>query len=240
MGTRQPGPRLGTSRRAQLALAHGRKPNALATLWYAYSGHNGEDVVLQGQMEWANFLLVESTPKVLSVDYAPRPNILGGTAHAALASIVAYTFERASEWHVLHAAEPDQKQVLLADISKVPSKTLIRAAQDVGAIVVVRTKADFQAQALLLSNWARALSWIAAARCHGLSDMQEKACSTIRATGPMTLRDVQRDALDPHAFALAVAAMFRLVQQGRLACDLHLHPLSLNTKFSLSRETGDV
>lgn len=242
MASKNIGARPATSRRKSFAQQNNKPGNAFATLWQAYSGHNDRDVLLETQLEWANFLWAEATPNVRSCDYAPSQRALLADGPCKLASIAIFN-DGSAEWHVTSGDSAVPSQATPTNVSSSSPnphmRTLISAAQGAGASLVVRSTRDFQSHSLLLSNWSRALSWISAARYHGLSDLQSDLLCEVRNTGQLSLSEAIRCRSDPSLRPLIIAAVFRLVQMGRLFSDLHLNPLSLSTVISAVHHEHD-
>lgn len=234
MASKNAGARPATSRRKSFAQQNNKPGNACATLWQAYSGHNDRDVLLETQLEWANFLWVEATPNVHSCDYAPSRKDLLADGGYKLASIAIFK-DGFAEWHV---TLDDRDALSRAAHTNVPSSpsphllALMSAAKAAGASLEVRSTGAFQSRSLLLANWSRALSWISAARYHCLSDLQNDLLCAVRNVGQLSLGEAIRCRSDPGLRPLIIAAVFRLIQMGRLSSDLHLNPLSLSTVIS--------
>ena len=234
MASKSVGARPATSRRKSFAQKNNKPGSAFATLWQAYSGHNDSDVLLETQLEWANFLWVEATPNVSSCDYAPSQNDLLADGEYKLASIAIFN-DGSAEWHVIGSDRAVRRDALHTNVSSTQSPhlvTLMSAAKAAGASLEVRSTDAFQSNSLLLSNWSRALSWISAARYHGLSDLQNDLLCAVRGVGQLSLDEATRCRSDPGLQSLIIAAVFRLIQMGRLSSDLHLNPLSLSTVIS--------
>lgn len=234
MASKNAGARPATSRRKSFAQQNNKPGNAFATLWQAYSGHNDSDVLLETQLEWANFLWVEATPNVRSCDYAPSQKDLLADGGYKLASIAIFK-DGSVEWHVTINDRDAPSRAAPTNVPSSPSPHLLilmSAAKAAGASLEVRSTEAFQSNSLLLSNWSRALSWISAARYHGLSDLQNDLLCAVRSAGQLSLDEAVCCRPEPSLRPLIIAAAFRLVQMGRLVSDLHLNPLSRSTVFS--------
>ncbi|CAB3662964.1 hypothetical protein LMG3441_00658 [Achromobacter kerstersii] len=220
--------RPGTSRRVNLARAHNKSGNPAATLWYVYSGHSASDWVLEGQLEWANYLWLEATPRVSAVNYAPAHSVPRSVSKLVVST--ALFADGMTEWHAVfddtataHFTEAAEHDIRLASL-----KLAAKAATAAGARLVCRTKSDIQARSLLLGNWARAISWIAACRDHPLDPSMVEVASVMRACRTATLETLTNE-LGHLEIPKLYAAIFRLIQIGRLEADLDLEPLSRRT-----------
>lgn len=220
--------RPGTSRRVAMARAHNKTGNPAATLWYVYSGHTESDWVLEGQLAWANFLWLESTPRLSAVNYAPAHTVPQSVSK--LVTSTARFEDGRSEWHAVFddtsAFKPLEsgRQDSRLDSLKLAAK----AATAAGARLVCRTKSDIQARSLLLGNWARAIAWIAACRDHPLEPSMAAVAAVVRDCHTATLKRLTED-LSELEIPKLYAAVFRLIQAGELESDLDLEPLSPRT-----------
>jgi hypothetical protein len=193
------------------------------------------DCALTGKLEWAHFLLTEADPSVTHVDYAPEPiqvHAEGAARSLTLNAIVTFNDGRV-RWRTL----ADGVRLPTSADGSLWSEAIRQLASTAGADYEHLDRDDVFRQPLLLSNWSRIIAWLSAARGRSLFEPASMVSALFSPHTPshLTLGEVLARANDPSQRALIGAATFKLIQDGFLAADLELAPLSPRTKLLLSR-----
>ncbi len=226
------GVRLGTSMRKALADAYDARGHGRSGLWPVYSPKADRDFVLRSDLEFGHFLLVESDPEIVSVDYAPAPRIqsYAGEGIATIVDAEVTLRSGAVIWRevkcsedVVHGATGRANLQLLIQI---------KAAEGVSARHELVTEKEIYANPQRILNWMRILPWIAQARDWPLHEYASRAMSLLKAQKRATLGEVL-DLGSGDERALYGAGLFKAMQRGCLDSDLDERPLSIRSVFRL-------
>jgi hypothetical protein len=195
----------------------------------------GVDCALTGKLEWAHFLLTEADPSVTHIDYAPVPirvQAEGAARSLTLNAIVNFKGGRVC-WRTL----ADGVRLPTSREGPLWSDATRRLASSAGADYECLDRDDLLGQPLLLSNWSRIVAWLSAARGRSLFEATSMVSAMFSSLSGshLTLGEILGRANDPSQRALIGAATFKLIQDGVLAADLELAPLSSRTKLLLAR-----
>ncbi|MFJ2991205.1 hypothetical protein [Pandoraea sp. NPDC087047] len=213
--------RPGTRMRAALADAYDKRGHRKANLFYAYSPKSDRDWVLSGKLELAHFVVAESTPDIVAVNYAPAPRQLPADVHSSSFTWCAEVLRRDGtwEWRCLgDVTDPAREQAC------------VRLAQACEAEHCRLSEHDLHANSAHLQNWLRIIHWLALYRGMPLTQESMAVGALLDAGQGTSLMDIAR--LDPIGKGDAyIAAAFRLVQTGCIAIALANKPLSLRTEI---------
>ena len=213
--------RPGTRMRAALADAYDKRGHRKANLCYVYSPKSDRDWALSGKLELAHFVLAESTPDFVSVNYAPAPRQLSTDPPGSLIAWCAEVrrHDGTWEWRCLGEATDPAKEQARARLAQAYEAQHCRLREH-----------DLHADSAHLHNWLRIIHWLALYRGIPLTH-ESMAVGALLDTGhAISLKDVAR--LDEVGRGdTYIAAAFRLVQSGCLALALGNEPLSLRTEI---------
>lgn len=227
--------RLGTQMRGALASAYDARGHLASDLFYAYSPRMDQDVVLSGALQFGHFLLVESDPNIVRVDYAPaaRITLLAGEATASLVNAEVIDNSGALIWHEVKASRALER----SNAVRTGLQLVIQQKKSVGwpSEHRVFTELDIYANPLRIRNWNRVISWMAQARHFPLLEERRQVFEVIRKKRSIVLAEVLSLVTEERR-GLAAAALFKAVQEGRVQSDLDIAPLSLRSVFFLSEE----
>ncbi|VVE21111.1 hypothetical protein PCE31106_03137 [Pandoraea cepalis] len=213
--------RPGTRMRAALADAYDKRGHRKANLCYVYSPKSDRDWALSGQLELAHFVIAESTPDIVSVNYAPVPRQVSTDTRSSVISWCAEVRRHDGmwEWRCLgEATDPAKEQAR------------VRLARAFEAEHCRLSEHDLRVDSARIHNWLRIIHWLALYRGIPLAHESMAVGALLDAGHAISLKDVAR--LDQVGRGDAyIAAAFRLVQSGYLALALGNEPLSLRTEL---------
>ncbi|WAL84944.1 hypothetical protein OYT13_11345 [Pandoraea sp. XJJ-1] len=207
--------------RAALADAYDKRGHRKANLCYVYSPKSDRDWALSGQLELAHFVLAESTPDIVSVNYAPAPRQVSADTGSPLISWSAEVRRHDGTWEWRCLGET-------ADLAKEQAR--VRLAQACEAVHCRLSEHDLHADSVRIHHWLRIIHWLALYRGIPLAHESMAVGALLDAGQATSLKDVAR--LDQVGRGDAyIAAAFRLVQSGCLVLALGNEPLSLHTEL---------
>ena len=226
------GGRLGTRMRGALAEAYGARGHSKSGLWLLYSPKANKDVVLQSDLKFGHFLLVESDPNIVSVDYTPAARLQNYAGEGAATIVDAEITLRSGTvvWREIKRSEDVENGA--TGRSNLQLLIQIRAAEGVAARHELLTEKEIYANPLRIRNWMRIVPWIAQAREWPLLENASKVAALMRRKVHVTLGEVL-DLGDGRDNALYAAALFRAVQRGCYDSDLDEHSLTIRSVFRL-------
>jgi len=225
------GPRLGTQFRGKLAAAYGQRGVGPNSLWYVYSPRSQTDWVLRSDLEWDHFVLVESDPTIVSCSYEPAKQNLsldGKMMDIPVDAIITYS-DGSVEWRRVRFAggERDEQSPAMRQLNE-----RIAAAKFAGVAYRLWTEESIRCNAIRLSNWRRAIAWMAAARDRSLAAYQDELRQALRSENSLTLGQIE-SMFGEASFGLYAAAAFGELQRGIYVSNLDEMPLSLHTVIQL-------
>ena len=223
----QPGTRLGTQLRGDVAELYDKRGHGAADLVLHYSGKNGKDVSLLTLREFGHYLNAESDPTVIEVDYSPRRAIteLAGAPYARLIHAVVKLRDGSTVWRRL-AEDDATPPPLLGDLHQAVGKgPLVGVTR-----IEVWTSEVVEANPMRLRNALRGLGWIAGARSWPLGDYKSKILALLQKRGMALFGELVELGEGPYQ-ALYGAAAIQLAFNGAVRTDLNEAPLTGRTLF---------
>lgn len=228
----RPGVRLGTSMRGALAEAYQARGHGKSSLWMVYSPKANKDVILRSDLEFGHFLLVESDPNIVSVDYSPSPRLqtYAGEGVATIVDAEVTLRNGAVVWREVKSSS----DVADGALGRANLQLLIqiKAAEGVSAHHQLLTELDIYACPQRTLNWMRIIPWLAQARAWPLHEYSKRVASLLKIHHKVTLSEVLNLG-DGVAGALYLAALFKAMQLGLYESDLNERPLSKWSVFRL-------
>lgn len=230
--------RLGTRLRGALQEAYGQRGSYRNHLWYVYSPKADRDFVLRSDLEFAHFLLAESDPLVVTIDYAPgkRMSATGeGTILDAEARMSSGCMELREVKYASEIAKGgDSRAQDQIEVQRRIEDELNRSGRK--ALHRVFTEDEiFTGTEQRLLNWMRIVPWIAQAREWPLSGYADHVDALIRSQGQAYVEDVLRLRKGAES-ALCLAAAFKGVASGRYDSNLDELDLCPRTLFRAKRK----
>lgn len=226
------GARLGTTLRGKLADAYGARGHHRSNLWYVYSPKSKSDVVLRSNLEFLHFLLVESHPDIVEVDYAPKKQVasLSGEAFGTIVDAVCKLRSGAIIWReVKYAKDVEHGAQTRANLQLM---TQLKASGLAGVTHEVVTEDQIYGRAQRLHNWMRIIPWIAQCRHLPLHNYTKAVLKIMKTRGDVVLADIAALGLESET-GLYCAALFQAVQQGLILSDLDAMPVTWQSRFFL-------
>ena len=207
--------------RSRLRQAQGARRHGLFNLWYHYSSRLRRDVVLRSDMEFAHFCWLEGEPNVLRYELEPAPFMTAMADESRQTQFDALVEFRRGRPQLRGIKTDDAN---LSARETVRREALERAAATAGFDYMHVTQEDLASHGQLIRNWRCALAYLAA--CREL--VLEPHCAEL-----MNILEVQRRSnvevalrkTDPTMRPIYLAALFRCLQEARLASDLDSKPL---------------
>lgn len=226
------GIRLGTSMRGVLADAYHARGHGRSGLWLTYSPKADKDVVLKSDIEFGHFLLVESDPDVVNVDYAParRLQTYAGEGIATIVDAELTLSNGTVVWREVKCSEDVENGA--TGRANLQLLIQIKAAEAVAARHELITEKEIYANPMRIRNWMRIVPWLAQAREWPLHAYVSEVAALMRTRGNVVLADVLNLG-DSRDSAIYAAALFRAVQRGRYGNDLAERPLTSRSVFRL-------
>lgn len=230
----KPPARTGTRMRGDMAELYDARGHTAADLHLHYSPKLQRDVALVGQLSYFHFLLVERSPTIRHVDYAPGDRLLklAGKDFAKLVSAVITTEDGLEIWRRLVRDEHKDAK-LVDDLHFSVGKGPLRGVSRLEVITFEQLVAD----QVWTRNAHRAISWISAARDWPLVAYKATILELIANRREATFKDCL-DLGQGAERALFGAAVLLLALNGNVASNLGREPLSANTLFAVSRQGG--
>ena len=215
--------RLGTRLRGNLASEYALRGHQTYSLWYVYSPKTNRDWVLAGDLAWAHFLLVESTPGILAVDYSSQhieTDCSAGSSSVRRDAVVTFA-DGAVEWRRISIAKEELGG---------GSDVLATLASSRGARYALYTERELFACPQHIQNWSRVVAWLAAVRGRSLQEEMMFVAALVDARGSVTIAEIQ-DGASASDGACRIAAAFQAIQDGVFTADLDSKPLCKNTRI---------
>ena len=219
--------------RGALAEAYAARGHHQSDLIFAYSPRMDADVILRSSLEYAHFLLAESDPFIAQIDYAPMVKVarLAGERVAALVDAEVVDLDGSITWREVKYLKS------LESGQDARSELQIRIQRELAAGWTanheIYTEREIYKNPTKIRNWNRVISWIAQAREFPLVKESRDVFFFIQKKGSVKFSDVLRLG-DSETAALFAAALFKLIQKGKLYGDLDQVPLSPHSRFSKS------
>ena len=220
------GKRLGTQLRGRLAEAYASRGRLKAKLTYAYSPRMRRDIILPSELEYWNFILLESDPSVLSVDYSPPKKIalVGDDVHGTVLDAVVAFRDGTIEWREVKYSDDDQTRTVHQQQAQE------EAAYQEGAIYRRFTEREiFSCGSTKLLNWMEIVAWLSAVRDRPTLEFDLAVTRLLKENGSATISEIQALADSRSSSACYVAAAFKKLQDGYCFSDLDMRPLTENT-----------
>lgn len=220
------GKRLGTQLRGKLAEAYASRGRLKAKLTYAYSPRMRRDVVFPSELEYWHFILLESDPSVLSVDYTPTKKIalVGDDVHGTVLDAVVALKDGIIEWREVKYSDDDQTRTVHQ------RQAQEEAAYQEGAIYRRFTEREiFSCGSTKLLNWMEIVAWLSAVRDRPTLEFDLAVSRLLKENGSATISEIQALSDSRSSSACYVAAAFKKLQDGYCFSDLDMRPLTVNT-----------
>lgn len=224
--------RLGTQMRAQLAEPYASRGHHHSSLWLVFSPKASADVVLRSDLEFGHFLLAESDPNVVKVDYAPQKRVaqMAGEAVGTIVDAEVTLRNGAVIWREIKYAEDVEHGATTRANAQLMAQ--IQAAGLVGALHEVLTDKEIYAQPQRTQNWLQIIPWLAQAHEWPLYEYRLSVVALLNACRSVEFRDVLALG-DESTAALYAAALFDRVQYGFILNDLDTLPFTAGSRFYL-------
>lgn len=226
--------RLGTRLRGKLAEKYGQRNHQKYSLWYVYSPRTNRDWVLEGDLRWDHFVLTESDPRVINVNYAPEPIEIkiedGQKKEISFEALVTFADNSIELRNV-----PWSNEGTFSKRTPTDARNNIQniAANSIGARYVNVTEVELHTNYQKLANWRRVLVWISAVRNRPLAPYITDIAALVHSKKLITLADIKLFCGES-SFPLYAAAAFKGVQLGKFSSNLDTDSLSLETSFFAS------
>ncbi|MDP9014230.1 MAG: hypothetical protein M3O41_16530 [Pseudomonadota bacterium] len=207
--------------RSRLRQAQGERRHALFNLWYHYSPRLQRDVILKSDIEFAHFCWLEGDPSVVRYELEPDPIIVSTGTKSRQAHFDVLVEFRANKPQ-LREIKSDETDLLPSEIARREEQTV--AATTAGFDYGMITHATIAEHRQLIANWRCALAYQAACRELVLEPQRAELAEIFRLQRHCTV-DVALRETDPAMRSVYLAALFKCLQDGKLASDLELKPL---------------
>ena len=213
--------------RGKLAGDYGARGGSLAGLYNTYSLKNQCDVVFVGDLLFLNFLLCESDPDILRINYHPaNPLIQAEVLHRGgrLELRTVRRVEKVETEKVINAREAlvaaysAQAMTSLGEYNKVWTSTLTEQELIPGNETRLR-------------NWHRVLPWYAQSRFHSLAHMERKFLAHLQQRERTDVRQLLAIEDVRENSALLIAAAIYCAATGSCESDLGVETFSVHTRF---------
>jgi hypothetical protein len=203
-------------------------------LWLHYSPKAKRDFAFASDLDYGHFLLVESDPAIVGVDYAPSNRVatLVGTAFETMVSAEVTYKSGEIVWRDVKPSE----ELATGQATRANLQLIIQTRATASAVArhEVFTEKEIYANPTRIRNWHRVVHWIAAARSWALHDFSNQIALTLRVRGRAELRELLSLGT-PSQASLYGAALFEQVQRGIYSSDLSERPLSPRSVFATIR-----
>lgn len=225
------GARLGTRLRGKLAEAYAARGHLTSKLGYAYSPRAKQDVVLKSELEFWHFVLAESDPNIVSVDYNPGKEIasVANDVHGTVLDAVVELKDGTTEWREIKYSDDVQTR------TKHQEEAQAEAAYQASAVYRRFTEVDIYSCPQRLSNWVEVIAWLSSVRDRPTLEYDLAVQRLLQSRGIVTLAELQSLGNSRQQGTCYVAAAFRKLQEGRFFSDLDIRPLTPGTLISLSQ-----
>lgn len=221
------GPRLGTKYRGKLQASYDARGGSLAGLYNTYSLKNQADIVFVGDLLFLNFLLCESDPDVLRVNYAPFDKLITAEVLHRGGRLELRTVRRSEDVESVATTEARKK---LVESYEFQPMTALGEYHKVWQTTFTEQEL-IPANETRLRNWHRVLPWFAQARFHSLAHMEQKFHAHMQHNGRTDVRRLLDIEKVEGNSALLLAAAIRSVANGEYESDLSTETFGLNTRF---------
>jgi hypothetical protein len=230
--------RLGTRLRGALQEAYGQRGSYRNHLWYVYSPKADQDFVLRSDLEFAHFLLAESDPLVVTINYAPDKRVSAsgeGTILDAEAQMTSGCIELREVKYASEIAKGgDSRAQAQIEVQRRIEDELNRSGRK--ALHRVFTEEEiFTGTEQRLLNWMRVVPWLAQAREWPMSGYVDHVDALIRSQGQAYVEDVLHLRSGSEG-ALCLAAAFKGLATGRYDSNLDDIDLCPRTLFKAKRK----
>lgn len=212
--------RFGPGRNA-LRGAQQSRGHRLHNIWRQYSARQGHDVVLKSDAEFEHFCWLEGDPKIKSYELEPAPIIVHIDNEPHKTQFDALCYMRTGQPQLREVSESDSD---LDERKLLQREVQLEAVRRSGYDYVRITRIDLDQHRMLISNWRRALAFLAACRNLVLEPLCAEVLATIKRERRCDLETLLLTT-DPSARPKYIAAVFRCLQDGRLQSDLDLKAL---------------
>ena len=224
---KKPGPPTGPKMGGKLQGDYDARGGTQAGLYNTYSLKNGDDIVFVGDLLFLNFLLCESDPTVLRINYKPfDPLITAEVLHRG-GRLELRTVRRAED--VESAKVLDARKELVARYEHQPM-TSLGEYHKVWSTVFTEQEL-IPGNETRLRNWHRVLPWYAQARFHSLAHMEQKFHAHMQHNRRTDVRRLLAIESVEGNSALLLAAAIRSVANGEYESDLNVETFGLNTRI---------
>ncbi|SCK09589.1 hypothetical protein VAR608DRAFT_0357 [Variovorax sp. HW608] len=208
-------------------------------LWHVYSPRGRTDVQLRSDLEYHHFLIVESDPLVVSVDYAPEAQITR-VAGEDIASIVDAVLVLKSGQVIWREVKSETSLEAGADAR---AELQIMAQRRSSAMHRVRhevfTELELYVSPIRLHNWHQAIPWIAQVRDFPLEAEVAEIDDVLRShRHPFRFRDLLNLGSSDRE-AIYGAAVISGIQTGAFASDMDAEPFCDHTLVFLPRDRAE-
>lgn len=219
--------------RSRLRQAQGARGGKLFNLWYHYSPRLRCDVVLKSDVEFRHFCWVEGDPAVSRYELEPEPVIITVGAQPQRTQ-----FDALVE---LRSGRPQLREIKTSETSLSVRELHQREAQERAAVAAgfdyVRiTQEDLDQHRQLICNWRCALAYQAACRDLVIEPHCSELIEIVTRARRVSLDEVLKYT-NPDLRPVYLAALFRCLQEARLASDLDTKPLCAASLIWVSEAT---
>jgi len=148
----------------------------------------GRDVVLPSELEYWHFILLESDPSVLSVDYTPPKKIalVGDDVHGTILDAVVIFKDGSIEWREVKYSNDTHKRTVHQQQAQEES------AYQEGAIYRRFTEREiFSCGSIKLLNWMEIVAWLSAVRDRPTLEFDLAVSRLLKQNGSASISEIQ-------------------------------------------------
>lgn len=220
--------RVGPGRNQLLKAQHSRGKRG-NNIWMHFSARNRRDVVLRSDSELDHFIWLEGDESIVRYVLEPDPYIEDVDGVPTRTQFDARVYPRVG-WTQLR--EVKESADSLDAREKTQRAAQLQAAARAGMEYVLITRVEISQHEQLISNWLRALAYLAASRDIVLEPRCEEVLVQLSHREPISLRQAL-NGFAPGLRSVYTAALFKTIQDGRVRSDMDSKPLCVNSRFWL-------
>lgn len=221
--------------RSRLRQTQGARGHQLFNVWYHYSPRLRRDVVLNSDVEFAHFFWVEGDPTVRRYELEPDAVIVAVGAEMRRTQFDALVEFRSGRPQ-LREIKTSEANLTVREVAQREAQQ--RAAEAAGFDYVRITQEDLDKHGLLIRNWRCALSYQAACRELVLEPHCAELLDIVMRVHRCALDEMLRNT-NPDLRPVYLAALFRCIQEARLASDLDVKPLCAASLIWIPEASND-
>jgi hypothetical protein len=226
---KKPTGKLGTQLRGKLQGDYSARGKAKYSLWYHYSPKARGDVVLHGDPQYYHFILLESDPDVVNINYGIQQAAIRivGEELGRIVNAEVQMSDGSVVWRCVRSEEKESLANKAANLELLISQGVHK---ELPRRVEIFTSSEITANSVRIQNWNRLVPYLAQARAWPLHEFGNEVATLLHTRDEVALPEVTALA-EPGLEALYIAALLQGVTFGRFRSNLNEQPWGVSSRF---------